>query len=339
MSGLIGIQREMAEAGRIRTGTKDGNRPVKLDTFRITSKSRQVVEAVAVKYGGEVRPWATAPDGAQWEVLTEADRLDVAVLPGQVISQYYEVWKRGKDGLVHRCDGAVNTITGELCDCGTDPAAREKRGAKPVTRLSVLLTGVAVLGRFRLESSGFYAAKELGGAAEILELLTASNRPVPAALRLEQRSSKKNGQVSRYSVPVLDLGVSIDEAAAILGVPTPASTLALPEARRVAPQAIEAAPPPLPEDDNPPYFTPDDRPPPPPGEEYLDEPTLARYQEACTRLHVSAATSNALVERVTGERTCDVAEVYASEAGKLREEFARIASSPELDPSLFEGQE
>lgn len=44
---IIGLQKRLTEVGRIRMGERQGNRPVKLDTFRITSPNQSILGEVA----------------------------------------------------------------------------------------------------------------------------------------------------------------------------------------------------------------------------------------------------------------------------------------------------
>lgn len=203
---LLDIQRRMRELGRIRTGVQapTGNgrkRPAKLEHFRLTSPSRDLIEAAASVYGGEARPW----DG-QWEVVTDSDAIDVVIPPGQSISQWYEMWSGG--GCQRRCDGRTNVLTDTPCACPADPAERREAAAngqacKPTTRLNVILPDIPDLGVWRLESHGYYAASELSGTVEVLE---SAGRLLPARLRLEQREVKRPGKpASRFAVPVLEL--------------------------------------------------------------------------------------------------------------------------------------
>ena len=59
---ILNLQRQLRELGRIRTGiqvsTSGGKRrPSKLETFRLTSGARELIEAAAEAYGGTVTPW------------------------------------------------------------------------------------------------------------------------------------------------------------------------------------------------------------------------------------------------------------------------------------------
>lgn len=203
---ILDVQRRMRELGRIRTGqqvpsSNGRRRPAKLAHFRLTSPSRDLMEAAATVYGGEARPWE-----GQWEVLTEADAIDVIIPPGQTISQWYELWSGG--GCQRRCDGRINVLTDTPCACPADPAERRElatagQACKPTTRLNVILPDIPDLGVWRLESHGYYAATELSGTVDVL---SSASRLLPARLRLEQREVKRPGKAAaQFAVPVLEL--------------------------------------------------------------------------------------------------------------------------------------
>lgn len=229
---ILTIQRRLREVGRIRMGeqvaTSGGKRrPVKLDTFRLTSRDEQVIRSAAALFGGSARPWES-PDGAQWEVVTEASEMPVIVPPGDMaMSQWYEMWSGG--GCVRRCDGVTETIGESPCQC--DPDDRE---CKPTTRLNVMVPGLPGLGLWRLESHGFYAAVELAGA---VELCATAGRNLPARLRIEQRSVKRDSKTARFAVPVLDLDVPIGVLTGIAPAATAAAELPAGEGWQPIPQA------------------------------------------------------------------------------------------------------
>lgn len=211
---LKDLQRRTMQSGRIRLGAKvptknGGSRPGKLTTFRFTSGNRLAIAGIADLFGGDARPWDGAPTPGQWEVITEADVIPVAVPPGDAaLSQWYELW--GGGGCLRRCDSDVEQISGGPCLC---PKIQEQRDAlaakgeacKPTTRLSLIIPDAPGLGTWRLDSHGWNAANELGGVAEILAAIRERGVIVPANLRLEQRTTKRNGQTSHYVVPMLDV--------------------------------------------------------------------------------------------------------------------------------------
>ncbi len=202
---IIDLQRGLTETGRIRIGaqvpTSGGRkRPSKLETFRMTSSDRRRIEQIAELYGGTPGEW-DSPNGKQGEVITETAELDVIVPPSDLaFSQDYELWSAG--GCQRRCDGRVESLSGSACLC--DPDDRE---CDIHTRLSVLLAKLPGLGVWRLDTQGWYAARELLGAVEIIQLAAGVGRLLPARLRLEQRSVKRGGQTRRFAVPVLDVDI------------------------------------------------------------------------------------------------------------------------------------
>src|ERR1051325_761123 len=105
MTAVIGVQRRFMQLGRVRLGEKGPKgEPKKLSTFRFTSASERLLNAVAARYGGTVSPWAAAPDDGYFQVTTEATSLDIILpptfseedgSPTTSYSQWYELWSRG----------------------------------------------------------------------------------------------------------------------------------------------------------------------------------------------------------------------------------------------------
>lgn len=208
---VIDLQRAVAEIGRIRIGqlVPGTKRPTKLDTFRLTSADKRPIVAAAELYGGKVEPWE-APAGPQWQVVTETAELAVIVPPSDMaFSQYLELWSGG--GCLRRCDSATELLTEQPCLC--DP---EKRECEYHTRLSVMIRDLPGLGVWRLDTQGWYAARELAGAVEIIRLAAGHGILLPARLLVEQRSVKRigpNGKpvTLRFPVPRLDPGITPGE--------------------------------------------------------------------------------------------------------------------------------
>jgi hypothetical protein len=214
------IQRSLRELGRIRLGDQveyapGKHRPRKLATFRLTSASLGYITAAAEAYGGTVGEWES-PRGREYEVTIESPFLDVLVPPGDALSQAFEMWTAA--GCIRRCDGELQEATDEggvrlPCACPEDPNVRQELAArnvpeacKPTTRLWVILPRLPDLGRWRLESHGYYAAVELAGMAEIASMATSQGIMLPARLRIDQRRRKIPGKPTReYIVPVLEL--------------------------------------------------------------------------------------------------------------------------------------
>jgi len=219
------IQRRMMELGRIRLGEKGAKgEPRKLTTLRFTSASRALLEAIAVKHGGTVRPWEGAPDEGYFEVTTDASQIDVILppvfsdqdgAPTAPYSQFFESWSGG--GCQKRCDGETELLSGKPCSCA--PLVAEKgedaRTCKVTTRVSVMMPDVPGIGVWRLESHGYNAAVELPGTLEVLMLAAAEHKFIPAVLRIEQRTKKVPGEgTRRFIVPVIELpGVTVRQLA------------------------------------------------------------------------------------------------------------------------------
>jgi hypothetical protein len=201
---ILTLQQRLRELGRIRIGqkvatAKGGTRPGKLDRFRLTSPSKELLDRVAAKYGGTVNPWTPEGGAGQFEVITETKRMPIHV-PPQPVSQYFELWSGG--GCQRRCDGVTELLKDRPCICGPDP---EQRQCKPTTRLNVVLSEIEGVGVWRLESHGYYAALELPGVAE---LLAQTGGYVEAFLGLEQRTAKRDGQTRHWMVPTIDLAIT-----------------------------------------------------------------------------------------------------------------------------------
>jgi len=222
---LADIQAQQVEVGRIRLGTsqtktsragREYQEPVKLERFRLTSKSEQLIREAAGLYGGEVEPWMPQSGGVQqWEVVIDKTSIPV-IVPPEPCSQYYEQWTGGK--CARRCDGRRELIGETLCVCGPDPDQKKQNGCKPTTRLSLMLAEMNGVGIWRLESHGFYAAAEIPAVAD---LLSAAGGNIPARLEMQERSAqlpdtKNPGKTitSRFMVPVLHVEAT---PAAIVG--------------------------------------------------------------------------------------------------------------------------
>ncbi len=219
---IIGLQRRLVEVGRIRMGEKtDGGRPVRLETWKLTSRDQVRLKAAANAFGGEVREWKDHP--GQYELHTTVDALPILLMPGQAISQHYELWSGG--GCKRRCDGETEQLSDGACLC--DP---EQRECKPHTRLNVLLPDVAGVGAWRLDTTGYYAATELTGTVDLLEMATVRGVLLPARLRIDQRSVLRDGQTRRFPVPTLDIDVRPLEMHAITQGAVPGEVAQIPEA-------------------------------------------------------------------------------------------------------------
>lgn len=222
---LLDIQRRGQQIGRLRIGQqvprKDNPnkmRPARLDTFRFTTQSKVAADAIAELYGGTVKGWNN-----EFEVITGQSAIAVTVPPrDQVVSQWYEMWNAG--GAIRRCDSRVEQISGKACLCPhaadpTDTAEVERQAlervrlskmnppqaCKPVTRISVMIPDLPGLGVFRLDTHSYYAAVEIGDAAELMQKAREQGVFLPAVLRIEHRQRVAGGETKRFPVPVLEV--------------------------------------------------------------------------------------------------------------------------------------
>ena len=200
---IVTLQRRHTEVGRIRLGqklkTKNGKEyPAKLGTLRFTSPRRDLIEKIAVLYGGEARPWQPLKGNAQWEVITESKSVPVMVPPQDPAeAQWLEAWTAG--GCQRRCDGVTEMISGGPCLCDPDPVNRE---CKMHTRVTVMLAEVPGIGVWRVDTGSWYAATELPGVAEFL---AAAEGIIPGRLILSERTVVRGGKTFNFVVPVLDI--------------------------------------------------------------------------------------------------------------------------------------
>lgn len=211
---ILTLQKSMRRLGRIRMGsqvatTGGKTRPNKLETWRLTSPSAELLEAAAAMYGGQVAEWAGSPNGKQFELFTESDSLEVVIPPGDMaFSQWFELWSGG--GCLRRCDGQTEITSGEPCMCPADPearlaAAQKGQACKPTTRLFVIQPRLPDVGLWHFESHGFYAATEIPGTINVIRAASANGMLVPARLRIEQRTVKRDGKTNSFAVPVIEL--------------------------------------------------------------------------------------------------------------------------------------
>ncbi|MEU0157968.1 hypothetical protein ABZ154_03745 [Streptomyces sp. NPDC006261] len=205
---IINLQMRMRQLGEIRLGhvvagtTKNNKaytRPAKLNHFRFTSPSREILTSVAELYGGEVQPWTPANGGpSEFEVYSTTNRLPVLIPPRDAVSQWYELYAGSK--CQRRCDGVTEYKRDRPCLC--DPDNRE---CKITTRVNVMLRDVPALGQWLLITKGYYAATELPPAAE---LLAKAGGYVAGWLGMEEKLVQRDEGPARFMVPTLDVEIT-----------------------------------------------------------------------------------------------------------------------------------
>lgn len=201
---MLDVQRRHAEVFRIRLGDKGPKgEPRKLtDAIRVTARSEKVVAAFTAVYGGSVKPW----DGG-FEAYLPTTELSVMVLPGQSITQWWELYR----GSVceRRCDGFTDQLSGNPCMCPPDLDARmaAKNTCRPMTRINVLCPDVEVVGAGSLVSHGMVAAETLPQSIAVAEAALSRGLMVPAMLRVVEHKGKRH-----FVVPQLEIvGVSLQQ--------------------------------------------------------------------------------------------------------------------------------
>lgn len=265
---VLDIQRSGQQIGRIRIGqqvstgktNKDGSekmRPARLDTFRFTTGSKVAADAIAELFGGEVREWAG--HRGQYEVITRESAIGVTIPPRDaIVSQHYEFWSAG--GCQRRCNSQVQE-SGAECECphAADPGNAEEvanaalkraelaklnppRACKLITRINVMIPDLPGLGVFRIDTHSYYAAREIGDAAALMQMARDKGLFLPAILRIDHRQRVANGQTTPYPVPVLEV-LATFRALATGQIAAGGMAAQLPPAPGEAPKAITAGPP------------------------------------------------------------------------------------------------
>ena len=102
---ILDLQTRFTEAGRIRLGERQGNRPSKIDKLRFTSPSHDLIAQISELYGGMTSQWES-PRGPESQVYIERDEIDIIIPPSdEALTTSYEIWSGG--GMQRYCDGRV----------------------------------------------------------------------------------------------------------------------------------------------------------------------------------------------------------------------------------------
>jgi hypothetical protein len=224
MTTIATLQVRYRELGRLRMGQRvptrnGGRRPEKLETWRFTSTDWRLIQRASQLYGGKPERWDDAPSGTrQFQVVTDADAVPVILPPDIAISQAMEAWTTA--GCVRRCDGQVEYLSGAECLCADEG---DQGPCKPTTRLSVMLPDMPGLGVWRVETRGWFAAREL---VPMVRMAATLGRNQTYRLRIDPRHMDSRDdagkpQTFHFGVPVLDTDL------------TPAQLLELAEPQRL----------------------------------------------------------------------------------------------------------
>jgi hypothetical protein len=206
---ILTMQRQARELGRLRSGWNDGKRPIKSDTWIVTSHAPHYLEAAVSLWGGKVEKWQPLGGGPeQWRVITKAKSIDAILPPGDPLSQANELWSKG--GCARRCDGITEQLSDRPCLCLSQFGENwfeQRKGTvcAPTTRLNVMLPDLPDLGVWRMETHGYYAANEIAGQIDMLLSATGGKALVPVSLRIEPRKRVTNGQTKNFPVIVVEV--------------------------------------------------------------------------------------------------------------------------------------
>jgi len=211
---ILTLQRQARELGRLRTGYTDVSgkkpRPVKSETWVVTSHAEHYVRAAAEVWGGTPEKWQPLGNGAaQWRVITDAPTLDAVLPPGDPLSQSYELWSRG--GAQRRCDGMTESLSDEPCVCRAQwgdafhEVAPRDEACKVTTRLNVILPSMPDIGAWRVETHSYYSANEMAAAVDVMKGSIGDAAMIPVRLRIEQRTRVAAGQTKHFPVVAVEL--------------------------------------------------------------------------------------------------------------------------------------
>jgi hypothetical protein len=190
-------------------------------------------------------------------VITDRTSLDVWVPPRELaVDANMEMWDGPK--RLRRCDGIIESLSGRPCMCPRaedpdDPAsvqrarAERKRLAalqhpqacKPLTRINVTIPELPGLtGVWRLNTGSENAAVETSSAGDAMVIAREGGAYLPALLYIQWRYRAEDG--SPYPVPMLQIGLSVEELAKGQLPPGPGGLVAQLQRGTAGAQAIEA---------------------------------------------------------------------------------------------------
>ncbi len=208
-------QKRLVEVGKIRVGetytTSTGKTaPRARETFRLTSRHKDILFAAQESYGGTVRQWEGHP--GYFELLIDSREIKALVslrrtLNGEYesLSQHFERWG-GTRKCTHRCNGLICSLLGadgrKDVPCQCDP---QDRKCKLVSRLLVLLTELPALGMWRLDTRSDTFDSEVHALIDVCSQFNQEDRPIPVTLAITWReksakTDKEDEKPERFAV-------------------------------------------------------------------------------------------------------------------------------------------
>lgn len=223
---ILKRQQRIVEVGIIRIGEKgisgSGKEyPRSRETFRITSKFKDLLDVAQKVYGGEVRQWKDHP--GHWELLSEAKTIKGLFSTRETgdgelesLIQHFEQWKGNT--CTHRCNGETCEVWKQIGNDKKDKPIYDKdlvpcscehdgdRDCKLVSRVRVILPEVPSLGLWRLNTGSETFAGEVEGLiANIKTFRLDQYGPVPVTLTISTREKRTGPNAATEKFPVVEI--------------------------------------------------------------------------------------------------------------------------------------
>jgi hypothetical protein len=196
---------------QFRSGKRNGNKPVSLRKWRITTPTHETAQALKELFGGTI---SEAPNG-DYAVDTDTDRLEVVVDGSKIESKLIQ-WA---DGLpIHECDGSKylspEDDKGKPCGCPKllderKDLAKQRRGPKPNIVIPLRLPQDEDLGLGKYTATAWSFAEDL---PYTMKALSRIDGEALCVLRLEFVEYEVNGEARSFTKPVLDVVSSYQDA-------------------------------------------------------------------------------------------------------------------------------
>lgn len=233
---LLGLARQNLPLGEIRIGAskeipgKKARQPLRLETFRFTTPSRDTSLMVAELYGGTPAPWDRRR--GYWAIDTKRAQIDVWVPPvGLAVDTNMEMWGGSPVKCLRRCDGKLERRSGQPCMCPrpddpTDPADVQRayderlrlsklnppRACKVLTRYNLSIPDLpGLIGVWKLNTGSANAARWSAASGEVMERGRDADIFVPASLEITWWPGQDGNP---YPVPILRPKQSMTQMAA-----------------------------------------------------------------------------------------------------------------------------
>jgi hypothetical protein len=200
-------------AFQFRSGKRNGNQPVSLQEWRITTPKLETVNALKELFGGTI---TEAPNG-DYALDTTRDTIEVVVDASKIESKLIQ-WA---DGLpIHECDGSKylspEADKGKPCDCPRllderKEKAKQRRGPKPNIVVPIRLPQDEDLGTGKYTATAWSFAEDL---PYVMRQLSGINGEALCSLHLEHIEYEKNGKPQSFTKPVLSVLGSYQDAIA-----------------------------------------------------------------------------------------------------------------------------